>query len=143
MTYVLNRQLDSLNAAIVTQDLGVNVSYTLPFKGPHQHVLSLNGNMQDVSDDIEKSVRTTSSKLFLANVSYLFKTESKWTFTIRVNYNQNEIQGISLNRTGFGGGFKKEFFSGKLSLGSNVNYFQNKNANGAWDEKGGYQLQTG
>lgn len=143
VTYVLNQQLDSLNAAIVTQDLGVNVSYTLPFKGPHQHVLSLNGNMQDVSDDIEKSVRTTSSKLFLANVSYLFKTESKWTFTIRVNYNQNEIQGISLNRTGFGGGFKKEFFSGKLSLGSNVNYFQNKNANGAKSSNLIGQLNSG
>lgn len=102
VTYVLNQQLDSLNAAIVTQDLGVNVSYTLPFKSRHQHVVSLNGNMQDVSDDIEKSVSATSSKLFLANASYLFKTESKWSFTFRVNYNKNEVQGVSLNRTGFG-----------------------------------------
>jgi hypothetical protein len=126
----LNQQLDSLNAAIVTQDMGLNMSYTLPTKGSLQHILSLNGNIQDVSDDIEKTVRSTSSKLFLTNFSYMLKTKSKWAFTTRINYNQNEVLRIILKRTGFGLGAKKEFLSGKLSLGLNSNYFINKNATG-------------
>ena len=130
ITYILNQQLDSLNAAIVTQDMGLNMSYTLPTKGSLQHILSLNGNIQDVSDDIEKTVRSTSSKLFLTNFSYMLKTKSKWAFTTRINYNQNEVLGIILKRTGFGLGAKKEFLSGKLSLGLNSNYYINKNATG-------------
>ncbi|MBK6859117.1 MAG: outer membrane beta-barrel protein [Saprospiraceae bacterium] len=131
ITYVLNQQLDSLNAVVVTQDIGLNVTYTLPFKSQHQHLVSLSGNMQDVSDDIEKTASSTSSKLFLINTSYVLKTKSKWAFTTRVNYNKNEFQGTTLNRTGFGAGVKKEFLSGKLSLGINSNYFLNKNASGS------------
>jgi len=131
ISYVLNQQLDSLNAVVVTQDIGLNVTYTLPLKSQQQHLLSLSGNMQDVSDDIEKTTSSTSSKLFLLNTSYMLKTKSKWAFTARVNYNKNEFQGTTLNRTGFGAGVKKEFLSGKLSLGVNSNYFLNKNASGS------------
>ncbi len=130
ISYVLNEQLDSLNAVVVTQDLGMNISYVLPFNSPHQHLISLTGNMQNVSDDIGREVRTESSKLFLVNASYMLKTKSKWSFTLRTNYNKNEIQGLSIDRLGFGGGVRKEFLSGKLNMGVNANYFDNKNATG-------------
>lgn len=52
--YVLNQNLDSLNAVIVTNDAGLNVNYSIPTKSKINHNISLTGNIQNVSDDIEK-----------------------------------------------------------------------------------------
>ncbi|MDQ3142341.1 MAG: outer membrane beta-barrel family protein, partial [Bacteroidota bacterium] len=143
ITYLLNPQLDSLNAVVATKDLGLNINYTLPFKGEHQHTIALSGNMQNVSDNIEKSSQSNSSKLFLANIQYMIKTKRKWSMSARVNYNKNEIQGIELNRIGYGAGVKKDFFSNKLSLSVNANFYKNKNANGTKSSNAIGQMMIG
>lgn len=125
--YVLNPQLDSLNAVIITRDLGINASYMLPIESEHVHLVTLTGNMQDVSDDILKPDRTSVSKLFLVNAGYVLKTISTWTFSARANYTRNEVESIRLNRLGFGIGIQKPLLNNKLITGFNGNYFNNKN----------------
>ncbi|MCB0605419.1 MAG: outer membrane beta-barrel family protein [Saprospiraceae bacterium] len=126
--YVLNPALDSLNAVVVTQDAGLNITYNIPSKNENKQSISLTGNAQDVSDDIEKPSRQSTSKLYLINLGYTLTTQAKWSFFARGNYSQNKVQGLQLNRTGFGAGVKKSLFENKLSLGLNANYFLNKNA---------------
>jgi hypothetical protein len=125
--YVLNPQLDSLNAVVITQDLGINSSYVLPLESEHVHTVTLTGNMQDVSDDIEKPDRTSVSKLYLFNAGYNLKTISKWTFSARANYTRNEVESIRLNRLGLGIGIQKPLLNNKMMVGFNSNYFNNKN----------------
>jgi hypothetical protein len=128
VTYVLNQNLDSLNAAIVTQDLGLTLSYDLPTGGEAKHNIALTGNVQDISDDIEKPSRQTTTKMYLINLGYTLTTADAWAFSLRGNYNRNEVQGIELKRTGFGAGARKSFFKNKMSLGVNANYYINENA---------------
>jgi len=125
--YVLNTQLDSLNAVIITSDIGLNINYTLPPMGEYTHLVSLTGNIQNVSDDIEKLSRTTSSRMLLGNISYMLTTPSKWAYSVRGNYNQNEVQNILLTRIGFGLGVRKSLFENKLSVGLDGNCFLNSN----------------
>lgn len=130
VNYILNQQLDSLNAVVVTQDLGLNLNYILPFKSEHIHSLTITGNMQDVSDDIEKPSRISVSKLYLANAAYALKTKSKWTFLARVNYTINEIQNSELKRIGLGASIQKSILKEKINLGFTTNYYKNNNGSG-------------
>ena len=125
--YVLNQNLDSLNAVIVTNDAGLNVNYSIPTKSKINHNISLTGNIQNVSDDIEKASRQTSSRLMLASLSYALSTPSKWMYSLRANYSKNTIQNIKLDRTGFGLGIKKAFDKPKISIGLDGNLFNNSN----------------
>lgn len=130
VNYILNQNLDSLNAVIVTQDMGLNVNYTLPSKGELSHSINATGNIQDVSDDIEKPSRTVTSKVFLGSLAYMLRLPSKWGFSLRGNYTQNEITGIKTDRIGYGLGINKSFFDNKLTMGLDASLYNNKNALG-------------
>ncbi|MBK9641562.1 MAG: hypothetical protein IPO72_09820 [Saprospiraceae bacterium] len=130
VSYILNQQLDSLNAVVVTQDMGASINYVLPLKGENKHSVSLTGNIQDVSDDIEKPNRVSVSKLYMANAGYVLSTQSKWTFSTRLNYTVNEISSTELNRLGMGLTIQKTILKGKVNLGLTGNYFKNSNAAG-------------
>lgn len=124
VSYILNQQLDSLNAVVVTQDMGASINYVLPLKGENKHSVSLTGNIQDVSDDIEKPNRVSVSKLYMANAGYVLSTQSKWTFSTRLNYTVNEISSTELNRLGMGLTIQKTILKGKVNLGLTGNYFK-------------------
>lgn len=126
VAYVLNRELDSLNAVIVTCDMGLNINYTIPSEGEFIQVISLTGNIQDVSDDLQKQAVTTTSKMLLGNITYMITTPSKWAYSIRANYNKNEIENMLITRTGFGAGVRKSFKENKISIGFDGNYYSNK-----------------
>lgn len=130
VNYLLNQNLDSLNAVIVTRDMGLNVQYKLPAKGEISHSISATGNIQDVSDDIEKPSRTLTSKVLLGSLAYMLRLPTDWNFSLRGNYTQNEISGLQTDRIGYGFGVKKAFFENKLSLGLDANMYNNKNALG-------------
>ncbi|MCC6814829.1 MAG: hypothetical protein IT267_00270 [Saprospiraceae bacterium] len=141
--YILNQQLDSLNAVVVTQDLGLNLSYTLPLKGENTHSLTLNGNIQDVSDDIEKPNRVSVSKLYLANLGYAVRTKSKWTLMTRVNYTINKVLITDLTRIGLGASVQKAIFKEKVNMGLTCNYYNNKNKSGLNSSNSSVQLSLG
>ncbi|MCI1265396.1 MAG: hypothetical protein LKG19_02405 [Saprospiraceae bacterium] len=128
VSYILNQQLDSLNAVVVTKDIGANLNYVLPFKSDHVHSISLTANIQDVSDDIEKPNRISVSKLFLINAGYTLKTKSKWLFGIRINHTKNEVPLTEVTRFGLGASVQKSLLKEKLSLGFNSNYYKNNNS---------------
>jgi len=130
VNYLLNQNLDSLNAVIVTRDMGLNVQYKLPAKGEISHSISATGNIQDVSDDIEKPSRALTSKVLLGSLAYMLLLPTDWNFSLRGNYTQNEISGLQTDRIGYGFGVKKAFFENKLSLGLDANMYNNKNALG-------------
>jgi hypothetical protein len=143
VSYVLNQQLDSLNAVVVTQDLGANLSYKLPFNSEDTHTVTLTANMQDVSDDVEKPSRTSVSKLYLANLQYTLSTKSKWSIAARTNYTVNKIQGVDLNRFGLGASVQKSILKEKVNLGLNINYYKNSNAAGLNSSNTSAQLSLG
>ncbi len=126
--YVLNQQLDSLNAVIVTQDIGLNINFALPSLGAIKQAISFTGNIQDVSDNIEKPNRISTSRIVLANLAYMVMLPIDMTLSFRVNYNRNIIQDIHLERNGFGLGVKKALFENKLTLGLDGNLYNNKNS---------------
>jgi len=147
--YVLNQQLDSLNAVIITQDIGLNVNYALPSGDLFKHAVSLTGNIQDVSDDIEKPEKISTSKIMMANLGYFVSLPADWAISLRANYSRNIVQSIELNRIGYGLGVRKSLFEKKLSLGLDGNIYHNKNQ---FDQKSrniigqfslGYQLFKG
>lgn len=126
--FVLNPELDSLNAVIITRDAGVNFNYVLPDAAENQHIFSVFGNIQTVGDDIQNPLESATSQLIVANFTYsLMLKESKWRFNARTNYNQNEIAQMVIDRYGAGFGIAKSFFEDKLSTGLNLNYFLNSN----------------
>lgn len=127
IAYILNQQLDSLNAVIVTQDMGINATYTLPSRGEMMHSVTATGNIQEVSDDVEKPNREVTSKVLLGSLGYLLKLPSDWAFNLKGNYTQNELAGISTDRLGYGLGVSKSLLKSKLTLGVDVNMFNNKN----------------
>ncbi|MCO6461126.1 MAG: hypothetical protein J5I59_06960 [Saprospiraceae bacterium] len=130
VNYILNQQLDSLNAVIVTRDMGLNLQYRIPSKGNISHTISATANMQEVSDDIEKVSRTPSSRVLLGNLSYALQLPADWSISLRGNYTQNEVTGIKLNRIGYGMGVRKAFLSDRLTLGLDAGMFNNKNGLG-------------
>lgn len=126
--YVLNEELDSLNAVIITQDAGVNLTYSISDESKNQHVFTLGGNRQEVGDDIENPLESASSKMFVGHFMYsLMLGESKWKFSTRANYNQNELSQMTIKRYGGGFGVSKSFLKDKMNLGLDVNYFLNSN----------------
>ncbi len=127
--YVLNQRLDSLNAVIITKDIGLNLSYTLPSDGGTQHSFSLSGNIQDVNDDVVNLQTSSTSKVTVYNFAYSVMFENDWRLTARTNYNENSIADILIKRYGGGLGITKSFFANKVNLGWDNNYFVNSRAN--------------
>jgi len=70
--YVLNQELDSLNAVVITQDAGVNLNYSIIDDSKNQHVFILGGNIQEVGDDIENPLESAKSQMMVAHFAYNF-----------------------------------------------------------------------
>ncbi|MEM9260867.1 MAG: hypothetical protein AAGA62_14565, partial [Bacteroidota bacterium] len=129
--YILNEELDSLNAVIVTQSSGLSFNYSLTDGGSNQHVFNLSGNLQTVGDDIENPLESTSSQLITANFLYSYLiADSKWRFTAKLLFNQNEVQQMRISRSGGGLGVGKSFFNNKVNFGADLDFFSNQNQNG-------------
>lgn len=130
--FVLNQELDSLNAVIISQDAGVNLNYSLPSgEGGNQHVFTVTGNVQQVTDDIDNPQVSATSRLVSANFGYnLLLTGPQIRFSSRLNYNQNELAQMLLRRYGAGVGLAKSFSEGKINLGIDLNLFLNSNEEG-------------
>lgn len=126
--YILNQSLDSLNAVIVTQDIGLNLTYSLTDKGANQHAFNWSGNIQQVNDDIENPMESASSRLYVSNFVYSYMlSDSKWRFSAKANFNQNQLAQMTTKRYGTGFGVSKSFLENKMNLGIDFNFFQNVN----------------
>ncbi|KAA3639608.1 MAG: hypothetical protein DWQ02_03420 [Bacteroidetes bacterium] len=126
--YVLNQELDSLNAVIITQNAGLNLNYTISGENENQHVFTLGGNIQEVGDDIENPLESATSQMIVGHFVYsLMLSESKWRLSARLNYNQNELAQMQTKRYGAGIGISKSFLEDKVNLGLDVNYYANAN----------------
>lgn len=129
--YVLNQNLDSLNAVIITKDVGLNLAYTIANTEGPQHSFSLSGNMQDVNDDVVNREQSAASKVIVANFGYNIVFANKLRLSSRINYNQNEIAQMLIKRYGAGMGVGKSFLDNKISVGLDANYFTNTRDTGA------------
>ena len=125
LQYVLNRDLDSLNAVVVTSDYGLNSSYSLIDSSGNQHVFAATFNLQEVTDNIDDPFATAASKMFLGNFTYNLILSSQWAFNTQLNFNQNELAGMVLKRYGGGLGVGRSFLDGKINLNINMDYFLN------------------
>ncbi len=151
--YVLNQNLDSLNAVIITQDAGANLNYTITDKGNNQHIFTLSGNIQEVGDDVVNPLESSKSSMIVGNFVYNFVlAETNWRFTTKANYNQNELAQTTTKRYGAGFGVAKTFLDDKMNFGVDVNYFLNSNKIGGnstnlngqfrWSYNVGYGINT-
>lgn len=129
--YVLNQSLDSLNAVIITKDVGINLAYAIANTEGPQHSFSLSGNMQDVNDDVINREQSAASKVIVANFGYNIVFTNKLRLSSRINYNQNEIAQMLIKRYGAGLGLGKSFMDNKINVGLDVNYFTNTRDTGA------------
>ena len=124
--YVLNPNLDSLNAVVATQTLGATAAYTLSSPGDTKHSFALTGNSQVVSAPTASAGtgNNTGTRMNTVNLSYNGAPKGgsfKWT--ARANYNTNAISGMQTSRLGFGGGATKQLLDGKINLRLDNNYF--------------------
>lgn len=125
--YVLNQQLDSLNAVIVAEDLGLTATYAFPAKGGVSQSLTLSANLQSVNDDLENPVVSNNSSLIVVDLGWnLAFGESGWRLGARVNYNENELAQVDIKRYGVGGSIANTFFDDQLNIQYNSNYFINE-----------------
>lgn len=129
--YVLNQNLDSLNAVIITKDVGLNLAHTIANTEGPQHSFSLSGNMQDVNDDVVNREQSAASKVIVANFGYNIVFANKLRLSSRINYNQNELAQMLIKRYGVGMGLGKSFLDNKISVGLDANYFTNTRDTGA------------
>lgn len=126
--YVLSQELDSLNAVIITQNAGLNLNYTISGENENQHVFTLGGNIQEVGDDIENPLESATSQMIVAHFVYnVMLKESKWRFTVRANYNQNQLAQMQTNRIGTGVGISKSLLEDQMNIGLDMNYYINSN----------------
>ncbi|MEE9372649.1 MAG: hypothetical protein V3V00_06305 [Saprospiraceae bacterium] len=127
--YVLNPELDSLNAVIISQNAGLNFNYSITGNERMQHTFTLSGNLQEVSDDIDNPLESAKSQMMVAHFIYnLMFPESKTRITARVNYNQNELAQMLIKRSGFGFGVSQSLLEDKMNAGIDINFFNNSNA---------------
>lgn len=122
--YVLNQDLDSLNAVIVTRQLGLNTSYVITAENKNRHTISGNFSVQDITDDVEDLNRSAESQMLNGLLSYLFATgENGWKLNTRLSYNRNRLSGLTIDRYGIGAGAQKDLIPKKWSLGFDANYY--------------------
>ena len=125
LAYVLNPELDSLNAVIVTEDAGLNLGYVTGETLRHSFQATV--NLQQVNDDVADLAQSGDTRLFLANLAYALQLgESGWGLTARTNYTQNEFAAGTTDRFGLGAGVTKSFLEGRVSLAADVNRFANR-----------------
>lgn len=124
IAYLLDEDLDSLNVLIVTQDAGLNATYNFQDQSNNQHVLTGTFNVQMVTDDVANPLESSTSEMLVGNLVYNYAlAESQWKFSIKANYNQNELSQMTMRRYGAGFGVSKPFLEGKLNTGIDLNYF--------------------
>ncbi len=124
IAYLVNPELDSLNVIVVTQDAGLNASYSISEENQNQHVISATFNIQQVTDDVENPMESSESRMLVGNLIYSYVlAESQWKFSAKANYNQNELSTVSMKRYGAGMGVSKAFLGGKINSGLDLNYF--------------------
>ncbi len=143
VAYLLDEDLDSLNVVIVTQDAGVNASYSFQDGQSNQHVLTGTFNVQGVTDDVNDPMQSSASQMLVGNLIYNYAlTESQWKFSIKANYNQNELSQMTMNRYGGGLGISKPFLEGKMNTGIDLNFFlmQNENAGDQTNLNGQFRM---
>lgn len=128
--YVLNLDLDSLNAVVVTQQAALNGSYTMVSADQNRHTFSAMVSREEVTDNIEDVDLSAASTMFTSALNYTFSTkEDLWRINTRINYNQNELSRILIHRYGVGGGVQREIFPKKWALGFDLNYFNSRGEN--------------
>lgn len=147
--YVLNQNLDSLNAVIVTKDMGISLNYTLPNTEGAKQSFSITGNIQNVNDDVVNREQSSESKVVVLNLGYSIVLSNQWRFSSRLNYNQNEIVQMLIKRYGVGFGIGKSFMENKINLGLDATYFMNSRENNSKSNNllaqllVGYQIGSG
>lgn len=125
--FVLNQELDSLNAVLIMENAGVSASYVWVAKSGSQHVFTFGANLQQVSDDIETPSTSLASQMLVGLLNYSVRLPSQWRFNSRLNFNRNELAGLEIRRLGAGFGINKSLLKGKMNLGIAVNHFWNSN----------------
>ncbi|MEK7255692.1 MAG: hypothetical protein AAB316_13165 [Bacteroidota bacterium] len=64
--------------------------------------------------------------MLVGNFIYTLALSSKWNFSLKTNYNQNELSQMQMRRYGAGVGATKKLLEGKLNLGADFNWFLTK-----------------
>ncbi len=127
--YVLNPDLDSLNAVVATENMALTASYTILGKGEdgNKHAISFMTSLQRVSSPTSANGPETNdqgSRMLTSNLSYNnVPTENGWRWTARANFNQNALSGTTLNRYGVGMGVSKKLWDNKINFRVDNNYF--------------------
>lgn len=122
--YVLNLDLDSLNAVVITRQTALNGSYTLTGKSKNRHTFSANIALEGVTDDVQEVDLSAASSMFTTGLNYTLSTaEDRWRINGRLNYNENELSNLRVQRYGAGGGVQREVIPKKWSVGFDLNYF--------------------
>ena len=124
VSFVLNPDLDSLNAIIVTDNLSLNGSYTIVNNRNDRHLISMNIALQAVTDDLQNQSMSAESQMINLLASYrMFPNQSVWKFNSMLNFNQNELSNILIRRYGMGFGAERTIIQDKLSFGLQTVYY--------------------
>jgi len=128
VNFLLNQDLDSLNAVVVTQSITFFGNYLLtPKKSGDQHMLGINLSQQAVNDDFQSDVRSNDNNVLNGTISYtLRQSATKMEISARLNYNRNDLNGIINSRIGPGISAKRRYWQDKLNTQLTVNYFLNE-----------------
>ena len=125
--FVLNPDLDSLNAVVVTEQGGINASYTRSGRNDNRHTYTANLTVSQVSDDVDDPTRSSESQMYNGDLIYVFTPQDKiWKIRGRLNYNQNALSQMVINRYGVGLGVTRQLFENIWSLSLDANYYNSQ-----------------
>ena len=128
--YILNPELDSLNAVVISENTAFSASYTLSGKDKRKSSFSFSASAQTVSSPDVNPVAVTDSgsRMHTATLSYnLTPKENGYRWTARLNYNRNAVSGMLLSRYGAGFGVAKSFWEKKINCRLDSNFFTTDN----------------
>jgi hypothetical protein len=129
VAYLLSNKLDSLNVIVVSQDAGVNFTWSKADKKQNQHALNISLDRQQVSDNVNDPSASAASRMLVGNLVYTYAlSKTGWSFSSKGSFNQNKLAGMVMNRFGAGFGVNKNFLEGKITTGFDLNYLLTKTA---------------
>lgn len=124
LEYVLNPELDSLNAVVVNQNINLNANYILSDEENKRQNLGGVISLSKVNDDIDNPTLSNNSDLFVASVNHTLALKPlDLAFTTSLNFNQNSVRNMKTKRYGVGESISKDWLDKKLNTTLTLNFF--------------------
>jgi hypothetical protein len=96
----------------------------------NRHNVNASFAVENVTDNVQDPDISAASKMLSGVLNYSYSVdEEKWRINSRLDFNQNELSHVLINRYGVGAGLQREIVPKKWSLGFDLSYYDARGTN--------------